>query len=299
MKTVLISLFIANMLFVLYFTVKSTPFLTKVFKAVSKSDVNKIYKKYHENKFLNVIINFLLVCIILLFSIVLIGLSTFQIWLPTLIWIRSGIVPGLITIAATSVVGTILKMTVISKKITDKKFIEISFINDLIYYFSIIQAILIFTNIKGTKPDLLIKQIYYSNIYMNTTLMVFIISLYFSIIITNIYILYKRFTFLLTKNLQKYRRTSILLIISIIIISSFIGLFFINNLDLSYMTVKDKSILDGAISIFTILLSSILIPLGFNIIGNKSGINEERIINHVTYKRKSYKNHRRSQRKRY
>jgi len=240
MKYVLISLFIANMLFILYSTIKSTPYLTKAFKAGLSVNENKIYKRNHKNKFLNLFLNLVVAFFALIISLFLIGLFTIPFWLPTLIWIKIGIIPGLITIAATSIIGTVFKMKVISKKINDKKYIEIAFMNDLIFYFSIIQAILIFTNINGTKPDYLIKQIYYSNIYMNTTLMVFIISLYFSIIITNTYILYKRFTFLVTKDLPNYRRTSILLIISIIIVSSFIGLFFINNLDLTYMTESDK-----------------------------------------------------------
>ncbi|MFW6047053.1 MAG: hypothetical protein ACOCP4_04650 [Candidatus Woesearchaeota archaeon] len=173
----------------------------------------------------------------------------------------------------------------IHKKIGDHRYLEAGMITNAIYIFAIYMSGYVFTGLRTLNINEMIYQMYQLDFIFNETLMVFLPVLIFSIIITNIYLLFKRFRYIFNTNIRKYKVTTKKQIYSLAVMTSFIGLFYFNEITTSYVTKESQAVINGAETLLLVILTAMLIPALFNVLQenkNENNIEQHRIIDRKT-----------------
>lgn len=185
--------------------------------------------------------------------------------IPILITVDGNPVLGFIVFAIASAIGAYLKLIVIKiRTMNNKKYMELGLLSEILIIFLFFQILVLFADPLNFSVNILINLFYNLTFKYKIELMVFIPTLFYSLLSLNFYILFKKVRYDLKKDIEKYNRINKSNILLTLVLTSFIGLFFLNNLDKSFMSEAEIEVYKGAINIFSILLSAILIPLLLN-----------------------------------
>ncbi len=262
-------LFSVNSLYIVYFIVKSMQFYAKFLNAKKREPIALESKnaELYKNK---IILKILSAIFILIMIAVFVAVVLIPSWLPIVIWIFFGAKYGLIAILFFSTLAALGKIILVVKKTREPKVIEEAVLNEILTFFTIFLAIFLFTDLRGLSLESLISTVYFKSISVSIPLMIFLPILYYSIILTNVYVIIKRSKMLLIKVNNKYKQTTFIDVVVVLNISAFLGLMYINVLDLSYMTTFGYDSLKNILNIYLALLTAFLIPLVFHLTNKKN-----------------------------
>ncbi len=243
---------------------KTEPDLTKYDELIEKQ----------KTKFMKFVVGFIILIIVLVSVLIMIAVLLSPLWIPIWIWIEHGILWGIISMSAGSILGAVIKALVIKKKSGDPRFLEAGMINDIIYIIAIYMSGYIFTDLGELSISEMVHQIYIFEFFFNETLMVLLPAAIFAFVITNIYLLYKRTGYVFNRDIRLYKVTTRKQIYIFAIIASFMGLIYFNEIDLSYVSTSSLEIVNGAKTLLLVILTAMLIPALFNVM-NKNGLDRE------------------------
>lgn len=269
MMNVIVIIFTAiNLVYLLYYLTKMVKQdnIKKVIKTFSSKRKTKInLRNSNLNKVQLIIIKLILGLFILAFAVTLIAIATAIVWLPILMGILKTWKFGvLVFLMLTSVVSILWSTFIINKKdkIHDSQEAVIRESISILFWFQI-GFILYFAKESSllNMMEFIYKNAYFFN---NTATIIFPIVLISSILL-NIYLYVIDIRVKVIKSKQwVIQRSDIILMF---IISSFIGLLYVTESNLTFVTDIDK--FNEVKEVITLMLTGLLIPMVFNKVSNK------------------------------
>lgn len=282
MFPIIVSLFIINMAYIVYFSFVTFRLGVQTSKRIPEPDTKKVELLIakQKTKLGRFFVRIAIILFVLIFISLILGASSYFIWIPILVWNNYGPLWGIISLALIAFSDTYLKVLIFRKRQLNPKLKELMILSDSIKYFAIVDAFLLFSNLEGQSLYQILQSIYHADFFMNTTLMVFIPTAYSVLLLANVIVIIKRTKFLFNKNLDKYRATTKRSILLLVVSTSFFGLFYLNQLDLGFVSIEDAEAIRGAMNTYGVLLSAIFIPLFLDALQNRSGIVDRDKPNH-------------------
>jgi hypothetical protein len=171
---------------------------------------------------------------------------------------------GFLSIAISGIINAYIKIKIVKKNTKSKAYLDASLLADIIFILTIILSGYILTPARNFSLLQMIEYIYGMNSLFNNALTVIYPAIFFSIVITNIFLIFKRIKVILNKDLSKYKPTTFKQILATFIASSFIGLFYLNELDLSFVTDMDS--VTEARNLFLVIITAVFLPTFFSIL---------------------------------
>lgn len=205
--------------------------------------------------------------------IIIMAIITSPIVLPIYLRLKYGLIPGLISLVVFSIPLTLWKISIIKKKTHDGRYLELAVINEILNFMLFFFLAIIVIDPFGFTLNGLIHYFYNINFVYKIETIVFIPTIFISFVTLNLYFLIKKLRYDVKPNIDKYKTIDIKSYFLVAVLSSFIGLFFLNNLDKSFMSETELEIFKGTMNIFSILMSAILIPLLLNKFNRKKNDN--------------------------
>ena len=266
----ILPIYILNGIYVLYsiYTSAKTVY-TKFPKTEPDTEWFDELMDKQKNKLMKLVVAVPVIIIVFLVIGIMIGILMIPFWVPIIVWIRNGIFWGLFSMAIGAIIGAIFKARVIKKKVNDSRWMEASMINDIIYIVTIFMSGYIFTDLSKLSITEMVMNVYDYSFMFNETLMVLLPIMIFAILITNVYLLYKRTSYVFRKDISKYKVTTKKLVFTVLISSSFIGLFYFNEIDTSYVSESSAQIIKGAFNLFLVIVTAMFIPALFGVLQDK------------------------------
>ena len=300
MYNIMLTLFIINILFLMYAIYFS---FRLGFKAASKieasdiSNIDNVLIKY-KSKWVRLCFKVLYIFIVIIFLVFIVILSLYIAWVPILVWNIWGLYYGILSLFIVALSDSYISSKMLHKAMLDVKKKELIILSEVIRYSSIFLALLLFSDLKANSLNELMVNIYNTNLSVKTTVMVFIPTTLIAFIATNLLALYKRAKFLFNKNLEKYKTTSRRSVLLSIVLFSFFGLFYLNQLDLSFVSENDLEIIKGAMNLYGVVLTAFFIPLFIDDLSKRNIMKPimipQRIQNRLNQKHKKYRSCRKS-----
>ena len=203
--------------------------------------------------------------VFILLAVLAIVVGTSIVWIPLIIWIRHGFHSAYFSVAilmiALSGVGF---MVLIKNKLKGYTITEGVIIKEVIIVSTIIYGvILVIFGFNFTIYEVMEATYLKAAFFRNTfTILVPILSV--SSVITNVYLILNGiFDFITIKTKDTVWRTKMIDLILIFIAASFLGILYITETNFLFITAEEFPSFLETLSVFKILLSSILIPLVF------------------------------------
>jgi len=271
MYHVMLTLFIINVCYLTYFFYITIKLAIKATKKLPEMKLTKLEELFDSMKTKVGKIAFYAASVLMI--LVLVVISFYMIWVPILVWNTSGLFWGVLSLFIVMISDSIFSSRILKKAREDVRRRELILLSEVMRYSSILLGVLLFTDLKIESLQELLINVYQADIFMKTTLIVFIPSVFIALIATNSFAIVKRTKFLLTKNLDKYRVTSKRMILLSIVSFSFIGIFYLNQLDLSFVSSTDKDVIKGAMELFGLALTAFFIPLFLDDLTKRSNVN--------------------------
>lgn len=205
--------------------------------------------------------------------IIVMAIITSPIVLPIFLRLQYGLIPGLISLVVFSALLMLWKIIIIKKKTNDDRYLELAVINETLNFMLFFFLAIIIIDPFDFSLNGLILYFYNMDFTYKIETIVFIPIIFISFVTLNLYFLIKKLQYSIKPNIDKYKKVDMKSYFLVAVLSSFIGLFFLNNLDKSFMSEREIEVYKGAINIFSILMSSILIPLLLNKLNIKRDYN--------------------------
>lgn len=238
-----------------------------ILKSFEKGQQTKLEDSMKDKSF--VVKLFSSILIILTVSIISI-LILLPIWLPIVLWIKCSPLIGVISLSLSNLPFSILKFYYpITKKIGISAIHHI-ISNDSLLYLFILQLGYILSSNNGKSLYELTVVVYQIDSTFGSTMVVLFPVIIVSLICINIYFLYKKFTYYANKKkINSSSLISIKKLVFIFTISGFLGLYYINMIDKSFIPEEKIEIVYGAINITTSIITALIIPIGLSLLTQK------------------------------
>lgn len=256
---------------------KTEPDLTKYDELIDKQ----------KNKLMKVLVGFIMVVIVFIVLLFMIGFLLMPFWIPVWLWIKFGVLWGIVSISVGSILGAVIKAIVIKKKTGDPRFLEAGMINDILYIIAIYMSGYVFTGLRELSIQDMVHSVYDSNVFFNETLMVLLPAAIFALVITNLYLLYKRTVYVFNRDILLYKVTTRKQVYIFAIVASFLGLFYFNEINLSYVSIQSLATINGAKTLLLVILTAMLIPALFSVMNKNGSVNQESPIKHYKKNRRT------------
>ncbi|MGE4572669.1 MAG: hypothetical protein AB7E09_08030 [Candidatus Izemoplasmatales bacterium] len=235
----------------------------KAFEAGQKigEDVQKTYEEQTDNKKGAYVIGVILAIIFLFLLYVAV------IYVPVWIGLKYGISNAIATYLLFLTFTTTLRLYKYgtNPKFDAKKMILMSLVG--LFRFQVMTLVLFGFNFTLNS---IVRSIYESNFFLNDTFTIIYPILFFSSIVVTIYLFWIGLKVNSNLNVNDKFKPRLSHFMLIVIASSFIGLIYIIEADLSFIDNTSGSSLERIQNLFMVLLASILIPILFNLISNNS-----------------------------
>lgn len=266
MKYLIYTLFSFNMIVSIYYLIKmlKTGSLKKFIKAadasLTKSGSSESIRKIHDLSIIpKIIVIVVLLIIFIPIFVILMAILTFFIWIPIIVGLLNGWQLGILTFIGCSAVISIIWSMLISAKKDKIQDAEAAVVREFMFLLSFIQLGVISYFYQNMNVNNSMQFIYENVVYFKNTFSILYPILFFGMIATNLYLIFHLFRIKFKKNNKwKIRRTDVMLIF---VASSFIGLLFISENTLSFIT--DVESFNDSKDIIKVFLTAILIPLAF------------------------------------
>lgn len=236
----------------------------KAFEAGKKigEDVEKTYEEQEDKTNKGAYVFGVIIAIIILFL-----LYGAVIYVPVWIGLKYGINNAIATYLVFLTFTTTLRLYKYgtNPKFDSKKMILMSLVG--LFRFQVMTLILFGFNFTLNS---IVKSIYESSFFLNDTFTIVYPILFFSSIIVTIYLFWIGLKVNSNLNVNDKFKPRLSHFMLIVIASSFTGLIYIIEADLSFIDSTSGSSLERIQNVFMILLASILIPILFNLFGNNS-----------------------------
>ena len=266
MEYIVYGLFTFNTIVSIYYLIRMAKQETwkKFIKAADDSFNNpnqkKTLDKIHDLSVVpKIIVIVILLAIVIPIFAVLVAIPTFFIWVPILFGFLYGWQMGILTFIGCSFIISIVWSTFISSKREKIHDGEAAVVREFIYLLVFIQSGIIAYFYQNMDVNHSMRFIYEHITFFNNTFSILYPIMFFGMIATNVYLIFHFFRIQFKKNKAwKIRRTDVMLIF---VASGFIGLLFISESDLSFIT--DVDAFSSTKDIVKMFLTAILIPLAF------------------------------------
>lgn len=190
-----------------------------------------------------------------------IGIPTASIWGTILIAIYFELLFAVLFLFAMRLINFLLGLGMLKLAKVDKKRTQRVLIMDAIQFSML--SLLIFLAAFGYPLDVysMIVIPFEWNITINNLLSIIIPMLFYALLITNIFALVIRFKNILTKDINKHRIIRLHQLLFIFIASCFFGILYITDIDLSFMTVLERTMYLQTLEVVKWIITSVFIPL--------------------------------------
>lgn len=222
-----------------------------------------IESQYEEMKDGSQKVGFALGALISVFIVIIVAFS--KLIFPIIVGFIISIEAAFLTYFALSSIGTFVRIKRENQKPFEEINHKITLLRVILFIFHLqVLLIVLFGFFAGI--DSMIEQIYESTFLFKNTIAVLMPTIYFSAIVITFYLYYLGLMMnskLNSQNLYHIKASSIILII---VLSSFAGLLYLIESNLDFIDLSQNSKFDRVLNVFVFLLSSIMIPLMFNLI---------------------------------
>lgn len=256
---------IVNLVVILY---DNIPSLIKIFKrSVNNEKMIEFENTLKDKSKVTKIVSGILVMI---FVFVVASLIMIPIWLPIVLWLKISPLIGVIILMFLNLPFSILKFHYPITKQIGKSAVHHIVSNDSLMYLFVIQLGYILSKNNGKNLFELTKIVYELDSHLGSTLIVIFPVLILSLISVNLYFLFKKFSYYFhKKQITNSSLISMKKLVFIFTLSGFLGLYYINMIDKSFVSISDVDVVNGAINITTSIITALVIPIGLSLLSQK------------------------------
>ncbi len=230
-------------------------------------DLGKNFEsQYDELKDPSKKVGFIIGTVITLLVFVVVAIS--KLLFPIIIGFTVGIEAAIITYFLLTQIGIVIRIIVENKRPSDQINHKRTLLRTILFIFHL-QVLLIILFGFFTGLDTMIYRIYESSFLFKNSVVIFMPTIYFSSIGTTIYLYYVGIMINSKLNQNNKYFVKFRNILLVIVLSSFVGLIYLIESNLDFIDFSSGSKFDRVLNVFVFLLSSIMIPLMFNLINQE------------------------------
>ncbi len=262
MKLTLITLLSLNVLVLL-------PSMVKTMKIVFTNNLfsdlgdEKIEVYSGSNKFYKFLTKTLVVLIVLIIGVIIFCLVTAPVWFPIVLWRYFGFNVGVIAFLIVTLILLSLKLLYFRKKDFDQTRVELGIISDILFTLILMYSLVLGNNTSSLRVQEILRIIYVFDFPYSITIISILPMLIFSLLTLNVYLVSKVIILYLRKKVP-YKPTTLKEIFLVLTISSYTGLYYLNEMNTGFISLEDIHILNEASRINSSIVAIIVIPLLLN-----------------------------------